>query len=708
MKNYETDNIKNVALVGASGSGKTTLAECMMYEGGLLERMGSIDRHSTISDYHDIEQERNSSVYASILHTEWRGTKINLIDTPGMDDFAGEWVSSLKVCDTALVVVHAQHGVEVGTELVWKYLSKFEKPLILVINQLDHARSDFYGVMDQVQKQFGEQVVLMQYPYNQGEGFNAIIDLLKMVMYKFPKEGGKPEKLPIPVDEVVRANELHNVLVEAAAMNDESLMEMYFEKGALDEDEMSRGLRVGMLKRQIFPVFCVASKRDMGSGRLMGFIGNVAPAAQDMAPLHTVDGALVKVNDPETTLFVFKSSHEKHAGAMSYFKVCSGEIRAGAELKNLNTGTWEKLTQIFVVDGKNRTATDRLYAGDIGATVRLKSTQTNHTLSSAEQRGPLEPIVFPEPRIWKAIIAKETKEEEKMAQALHKLKEDDPTFRVEYSRETKQTLIYGQGSIHLQTIMWRLENEFHVQAALQASRISYRETIQHAADASYKHKKQSGGAGQFGEVYLKIQPYSENVQDPAEFKIKEREEIDLEWGGKFIFCNCIVGGVIDQRFLPAIQKGILEVIENAPLTGSYARDIIVYVYDGKMHPVDSNEISFKIAGAAAFKQAFLQAGPRLLEPIYAVEILLPDSYMGDVMTDLQGRRAIVEGYDAIGASQRISAKIPLAELEGYQTALNSLTQGRAAYSLQFSGYQLTPAEVQANLTQNLALVSAPS
>ncbi len=702
MKFYLPHQIKNIALVGSSKSGKTTLAECMMYEGKVLDRMGTVEEGNTASDFNDIEKSRRNSVYSSILHTEWRGNKINIIDTPGLDDFIGEVISSLRVADTALMTLNAQQGIEVGTEILWRYLSRYNKPTIFVINQIDHPKSDFDKCVEETRHQYGNKVVVVQYPYNQGESFDAIIDLLKMVMYKFPPEGGKPEKLPIPKEELEKAQELHNILVEAAAENDESLMELFFEKGELDEDEMRKGLRIGMLKRDLFPLFCLSASQNMGSGRLMGFLGNVAPTAADMGPERCTKGQPIHIDDKETTLFVFKASHEKHTGAMSYFKVCSGEVRAGMELTNISNSVSGKINQLYVVDGRNRTAVDKLSAGDIGATVKFKNTYNNQTLRNKGDSTEVEPIVFPEARVRKAIQAKNQKEEEKMAMALQKITQSDPTLKIEYARELKQTLLHGQGELHLEAINWTLENLHGVKTQYEQPRISYRETIQKVSKGYYKHKKQSGGSGQYAEVYLHIQPYYEGYADPSQLKVREKDEVELDWGGKLIFCNCIVGGVIDQRFMPAILKGITEVMENAPLTGSYARDIVVYVYDGKMHPVDSNEISFKIAGAQAFKEAFLAANPKLLEPIYELEVLVPSDYTGDIMTDLQARRAIVEGIENEGNYQKIKAKVPLAEMYRYNSKLNSISQGRATYTRKFSEFAMVPGDIQQKLTTTFA------
>ncbi len=699
MKNYVTKEIKNIVLVGSPKSGKTTLAECMMYEGGVISRMGSIEDGNTVSDYHEIEKERKNSITASVMHTEWRGFKINIIDTPGLDDFCGEIIGSLRVSDTALMVLNGQYGVEVGTELIWRHLEYYKKPTIFVVNQLDHPKSDFWNTFEQAKQHFSEKVVAVQYPVNAGEGFNMIIDLLKMVMYKFPVTGGKPEKLPIPDSEKEKADTLHNRLVEAAAENDERLMEIYFEKGELDEDEMREGLKKGMLNHDVFPLFCLSAKKDMGSGRLMGFIDNVCPSADEMHSEFTTEDKQIKPDDETTTLFVFKSENEKHTGAMSFFKVCSGTLHAGQELFNTSNGASGKINQLYVIDGKNRIAVQKLHAGDIGATVKFKDTHLNHTVRAVNDGVVLKPIVFPNPRIRMAIEVVKQQDEEKMAQQLNKLHESDPTLIVEFSQELKQTLLHAQGELHLQVIKWILEHIHSIEIKYVNPRISYRETIQQPAKATYRHKKQSGGAGQFGEVFIHVEPYYEGMSDPAGFNIRGKEVQDLPWGGKLIFYNCIVGGVIEARFLPAILKGIMEKMEEGPLTGSPARDVCVAVYDGKMHAVDSNEISFKIAGMMAFKEAFVAANPKIMEPINKLEVYVPAEYTGDVMTDLQTRRAIVENIGSEGNYQKIVARVPLSELNRYATSLSSITQGRASFSTEFLEYSPTPPDVQAKLIQ---------
>ena len=669
MKAYDEKHIKNVVLIGGAKSGKTTLAETMLFEAGILKRRGTVEDKNTVSDYHEIEHERENSVYATSLHTEWRGYKINIIDTPGLDDFMGEIVSSMKVADTCVMLVNAQHGVEVSTELVWNYADQFQKPVILAINQVDHPKSNFDTTVDSVKQRFGAPAVLMQYPVNQGEGFDSIIDLLKMTMYKFPKDGGKPEKLPIPEEEQDKANELHNELVEKAAENDEELMELYFEKGSLDEDEMRKGLKIGMMKHEVFPIFCLSAKNNMGSGRLMGFIDNVAPSAIEMNPEVSTEGEQIACdpNQP-TSIFIFKTIIEPFLGKITYFKVMSGVLKVGQDLVNNQNDTTERFNQLFIMDGKNKNSVDELYAGDIGATVKLKNSHTNHTLHEKSISYAIKPMEFPAPRITTAIKAKDKNDDEKLAEALREIHEEDPTTLYEYSRELKQLILHGQGELHFTVTEWKLSKLHGIEIEYLKPRIAYRETIQRAAEADYRHKKQSGGAGQFGEVFLKIEPYFEGMAEPTEFNVRGKEEIELEWGGKLVFYNCIVGGVIDARYIPSILKGVMEKMEEGPITGSYVRDIRVMVYDGKMHPVDSNDISFKIAGAQAFKTAFVKADPKILEPINELEVLVPEELMGDVMTDLQTRRSIIQGMDSKGMYKVIKAKTPLAEMYKYTTS----------------------------------------
>ena len=699
MKIYDEKHIKNVAFVGAHKSGKTTLAETMLFEAGMINRRGAVEDKNTIADYHEIEQERETSVFATPLHTEWRNYKINIIDTPGLDDFIGEIASTMRVADSLVTVINAQHGVEVGTEITWQYINRFSRPTLFVINQIDHPQANFDNSYQSIVDLVGNNAVKIQYPIDL-DGAQCIVDVLKMKVYKFGPEGGKPEKLKIPESEKEMADFLHNELIEKAAENDEELMELYFEKGSLNEDEMRKGIQKGMLNHELFPVFCVSALKDMGTGRLMGFIDNVAPAAADLKPEQSLEGNEIHCKaDQPTALFIFKTFHEPNLGQITFFKVKSGEVKQNDRLKNSSNEEIESLNQLFIMDGKKRHPVEKLTAGDIGATLKLKNTETNDTLRSLDEEITIKPIIFPEPRIRKAVEAENKKDEEKLNEVLKKIHSQDPTISIKFSNELKQQILSCQGELHLATLDWTLQNIYGIKALFNKPRVAYRETIQRASTQSYKHKKQSGGAGQFGEVHLKIEPWHEGMDEPDGFNIRGKEVVDLKWGGKLMYYNCITGGVIDTRYLPAIMKGILEVMEEGPLTGSYARDIRVMVYDGKMHSVDSNDISFKIAGAHAFKSAFLDAKPKLLEPILDLEVRVPEDLMGNVMTDLQSRRSIIMGMDSEGKHQIIKAKVPEAEMYKYSTSLRSQTQGRATFSTKFASFEPVPSNVQSELVK---------
>ena len=707
MKMYDEKHIKNIVLIGAAKSGKTTLAEDMLFEAGIISKRGTVEERNTVSDYHEVEHERGNSVYATLAHTEWRDYKINIIDTPGSEDFVGEVISSIRVCDTAVLLLHAYNGVEVGTELIWDYIDQYNKPTILAINHLDHENANYTQTLEQARAFFGPAVTVMQYPINQGPGFNAIIDLLKMTMYRFPAGGGKPEKLPIPPEEQEQADKLHNELVEKAAENDDALMELFFEKGSLDEDELRQGLKIGMMKHQVFPVFCICARSNMGSGRMMGFIDNVAPSAVEMPPEQTEEGKEIPC-DPAgpTCLFIFKTLLEPHIGKLSFFKVMSGELKAGQELYNEKGNVSERLNQLFIADGKNRQSVERLRSGDIGCTLKLKNTFTNHTLNDKNFNAQVDPIHFPAPKVRVAIVAKNKGDDEKLSEVLSEIHMEDPTLEIEYNRELNQVILHGQGDLHLLVTKWRLENIYNMPVDYLPARIPYRETIQKPAMSSYRHKKQSGGAGQFGEVFMKIEPYYEGMPPFKEYTVRETEEIALNWGGKLVFNNCIVGGAIDTRFLPSILKGVMEKMHEGPLTGSYVRDIRVSVYDGKMHPVDSNDISFKIAGMMAFREAFHQAAPQLLEPVYDLEASAPGAMMGDIMSELQSHRSIITGMDSGNASQVIKARTPQAELDKLYSSLRNVTQGKAKVKAVFAEYAPVPADVQKKLSEDYKKVES--
>lgn len=697
---FDTNHVKNIVLLGHAGSGKTSLAESMLFEAGLIPRRGSIAAHSTVGDFHELEQARGNSIFSKLLHARWRGYKINIIDTPGYDDFAGEVIAALRVADTGVMVLNAAMGVEVGTDIIWQYTESFKTPMIFAVNQLDHEKADFDKTVQQAREHFGSKLVLVQYPLQQGAGFHEIVDVLRMTLYKFHDAGGKPEKKPIPDSEKIKAEQLHKELVEAVASNDETLMEHYFDKGELDEDEMKEGLKKAMIHHDLFPLFCISAERNMGSGRLMGFIDNVCPSANEMGGQTTLEGKTIPCKtDAPTCLFVYKTVSEPHVGELSYFKVYSGVVKSGMELQNTSTKTSEKINQLFIVEGNKRTAVNELAAGDLGATLKLKNTHINNTLCDKNALFTITPIVFPVPNLSIAIEPVNKGEEEKLAQALHMLVDEDPTIRVEVAAELKQTLLHCQGDMHLAVIKWKLRHQYKVEVGFARPRIAYRETIRKPSDAQYRHKKQSGGAGQFGEVHMRIEPFTDGMSEPTGLTVRQRETIELPWGGKLVYYNCIVGGAIDTRFLPSIMKGVMEKMQEGPLTGSYVRDVRVSVYDGKMHPVDSNDISFKLAGLQAFRQAFQQADPQLLEPIGKLTVYCPDELTGSVMGDLQTRRAIVEGMESEGHFTLIKAQVPIAELYEYSSALRSFTQGRARFTLEFDHYSPVPYELQKKLME---------
>lgn len=696
MKLYDDKHIKTIALVGAHHSGKTTLAETMLFEAGLLSRRGSVEDKNTVSDFHELEKERQTSIFATPLHTEWRNYKINIIDTPGLDDFIGEVAATMRVADTVVMLVNAQHGAEVGTEIMWNYVDAFAKPTVFVINQIDHEKANFDQSFNSIVELVGKNAVKFQYPVVVG-GATCIIDVLKMKMYKFGPNGGKPEKLDIPADQLETAEQLHNELVEKAAENDEALMELFFEKGTLNEDEMREGIKKGMLHHELFPVFCISALKDMGSGRLMGFIDNVAPAAVDLKEEQSVEGKTIRRTEDPATLFVFKTLNDANLGKITFFKVKAGELKQGTKLVNSRNEEVETLNQLYIMDGKNREQVEKLSAGDIGATLKLKYTETNDTLYTEGHQLTVKPIQYPVARMTKSVHAVDAKDEEKLHDALRKIHSQDPTCTVEYSPELKQHIIGCQGDLHLQMVDWQLKNIYKVEAEYKQPKVAYRETIQRSASTMYRHKKQSGGAGQFGEVHIKIEPYTEGMSDPQGFNVRGVDTVELDWGGKLVFYNCIVGGAIDARYLPSVLKGIMEVMEEGPLTGSYARDVRVMLYDGKMHPVDSNDLSFRLAGAHAFKEAFLNASPKLMEPIHHLEVKVPEEMMGNVMTDLQNRRAVVMGMEGEGHYQKITAKVPLAEMYKYSTTLRSMTQGRGSFKTSFDNFQMVPPAVQEEL-----------
>ena len=708
MKVYQTNEIKNIALIGAKGSGKTTLAESMLFEAGVIKRRGTVEQKNTVSDFMPVELNLGYSVFPTVFHAEWNNKKLNIIDCPGSDDFVGGAITALNVTDLAVVLINGQYGPEVGTQNNFRYTDKLKKPVIFLVNQLDSEKCDFDNVINQMHDVYGSKCVQIQYPLETGPNFHSLIDVLIMKKLSWGADGGEPKREEIPAEEKEKADELHKALVEAAAENDEGLMEKFFDDEVLTEDELRMGIRKGLINRDMFPVFCVDALKDMGVQRLMEFLGNVVPFVSDMPAYRDTRGEEVPSDSKGLeSLYFFKTGVEPHIGEVSYFKVMSGTVHAGDDLTNADRGSKERLGQIYACAGANRVPVDELVAGDIGCTVKLKDVKTGNTLDGkGAENIRFDFVKYPRPKYSRAIKAKNPQELEKVMAALTRMRQEDPTWVVEQSKELRQTIVHGQGEFHLRVLKWRLENNEKLEVEYEEPRVPYRETITKKAKANYRHKKQSGGAGQFGEVSLIIEPYAEGMPDPTVYKfdgqefkmsIKSKEEKDLPWGGKLQFINSVVGGAIDARFMPAILKGVMDCMERGPLTGSYARDVRVVVYDGKMHPVDSNELSFTLAARHAFSDAFKAAGPKVLEPIYDLEIFVPSDYMGDVMSDLQGRRAIIMGMDSEAGYQKLQAKIPLKELSNYSVALSSLTGGRASFTAKFASYELVPGDIQTKL-----------
>ena len=712
MKAYQTNEIKNIALLGSKGSGKTTLAEAMLYECGVIKRRGTVEAKNTVSDYFPVEKEYGYSVFSTIFYAEFLNKKLNVIDCPGADDFVGNAITALNVTDTGVILINAQYGVEVGTQNIFRTASSINKPIIFAVNQLDGEKADFENVFEQMKDVFGNKLVLVQYPLACGSSFNSMIDVLLMKKYSWGPDGGVPTIEEIPAEEMEKAQDLHQKLVEAAAENDETLMEKFFDQGHLTEDEMREGIRKGLVDRSIFPVFCVSAAKDMGVRRMMEFLGNVVPFVEDMpAPVNTAGDEVKPDSNGPLSLYVFKTTVEPHIGEVSYFKVMSGTLTPGVDLDNVSRDSKERLAQIMCVCGQIKTPVDKLCAGDIGATVKLKDVRTGNTLNEKGCENAFDFIKYPAPKYQRAIRPVTESDAEKLSAILTRMHEEDPTWEVVQSKELKQTILSGQGEFHLRTLKWRVENNDKLPIVFEEPKIPYRETITKAARADYRHKKQSGGAGQFGEVHLIVEPYYEGMPAPdsyrfgtQEFKmnVRDTQEIPLAWGGKLVVCNCIVGGAIDARFIPAIVKGLMDRMEQGPLTGSYARDVRVCIYDGKMHPVDSNEISFRLAGRNAFSEAFRGANPKVLEPVYDVEVMAPADVLGDVMSDLQGRRAIIMGMSSENGFEKLSAKVPLKEMSSYSTALSSITGGRSSFVMKFASYELVPSDIQEKLLKEYA------
>ena len=716
MKVYKTNEIKNIALLGSKGSGKTTLAESMLFECGVIKRRGTVEANNTVCDYFPVEKEYGSSVFSTVFYAEFNGKKLNVVDCPGADDFVGNAITALNVTDTGVIVINGQYGVEVGTQNIFRTATSLDKPIIFALNQLDGEKADYENVVEQMREIFGSKITPIQYPLSCGPSFNSIIDVLIMKKLTWGPDGGAPKVEDIPAEEHDRAQELHKALVEAAAENDESLMEKFFESEHLTEDELRLGIRKGLIDSSIYPVFCVSAAKDMGVRRMMEFLGNVVPFVDDMpAPVDKAGNEVKPDPNGPLSLYVFKTTIEPHIGEVTYFKVMSGTLHAGDDLDNVTRGSKERFAQINCVCGQIKTPVDAIEAGDIGAAVKLKDVRTGNTLDQKGCDYEFDFIQYPAPKYQRAVRPVTESDAEKLNQILTRMHEEDPTWVIEQSRELKQTILSGQGEFHLRTLKWRVENNDKLPIVFEEPKIPYRETITKASRADYRHKKQSGGSGQFGEVHLIVEPYYEGMPAPTTYKfgnqeftmkLRDTQEIPLAWGGKLVVCDCIVGGAIDARFIPAIVKGLMDRMEQGPLTGSYARDVRVCIYDGKMHPVDSNEISFRLAGRNAFSEAFRNANPKVLEPVYDVEVMVPADVMGDVMSDLQGRRAIIMGMSSEKGFEKIIAKVPLKEMASYSTALSSITGGRSSFTMKFASYELVPGDVQEKLLRDYAEKSA--
>ncbi len=698
MKVYETQKIRNIALLGHAGAGKSTIAESILFMSGAINRKGSIEEHNSVSDYNEIEQERNSSLFATPLYTEWNDFKINMIDTPGYNDYIGELIAAVNVVDTGIIAINAQNAIEVGTENAWLYSEKRNLPVMFLINKLDFDQANFDKASEEIISRYGRSATIFQYPLQVGANFNSIVDVLSMKLIEF--SDGKPSVKDLPASEKDKVEKLHNELVESIAESNEELMEKYLDNGELEESELLGALSSAITQRMIYPILCCSSKLNVGITSLLDFIQNYLPNPSQL-PIQNETETEVKCDTiSPTSLFIFKLVSEAHLGDMIFFRVNSGKVTSGLDLINEQRSSSERLNQLFVVCGKKRAEIPQLNAGDIGATVKLKNTGISDTL---HEKGfdVLRPrLSYPEPIVRIAVVPKTKGEEEKVGMSLHSLEFEDPSYKVEHSQELRQIILHSQGELHQSAAKWRLEHRYKVETEFIEPRVPYRETIQKQVKGSYRHKKQSGGAGQFAEVHMMIDPWFENMPNPEGLSVRGKDLIDLEWGGKLEYVNSIVGGVIDQRFLPAILKGVMDKMTFGPLTGCYVRDIRVTIYDGKMHPVDSNEAAFKTAGMMVFKENFVKADPKILEPIYNIEIRVPEEFVGDVMSDLPTRRGLILGIESEGRYQIIKARMPLAELDKYSTALRSMTQAKATYKQEFAEYQTVPPNVQIKLIED--------
>jgi len=682
LKEYGAESIRNIALIGHGGSGKTTLSEILLYTAGAINRIGTIAEGNTASDYSPNEIEKQISISTSLLHFEWNNSKINLLDTPGYADFLGDVKTAMRVCDTAVMVLKSAEGVEVGSESTGKFVNEFGLPSAILINKVDNEHSAFTRTELQAKDRLSSGAIVVTFPVNEGTGFDTVVDVTTMKAYQYGPVGSKKvTEKEIPADLVATAEKYRTELVEKVAETTEELMNKYFEEGNISQEDLNKGITLALIKRNLSPVFAVSGQKGVGINNFMDFAAKYFPTPIDRngEEVNLKDSSNKVLLKPdakgEPVLFIFKTISEQHVGELSLFKVYSGSVSAGLDLVNQTNNKSERLSQLSILNGHNRTDVTKLFAGDLGAVVKLKDTHTNNTLTSKNLSVVIKPIEFPEAVMRSAIMAKAKGDEDKIASGLHTLHEEDPSFSVKFDPEISQTIISGQGELQLNLAVKRLKERYDVSVDLIEPRVPYRETIKgKVEDAEYKHKKQSGGRGQYGHVHFKMEP--------------------LPRGKGFEFVNAIVGGVVPGRFIPAVEKGIVETMQKGVLSGNQVVDVQVTLFDGTYHDVDSDEMSFKLAASQCFKKGFLEAKPCLLEPIYIIEVTVPEEYMGDVMGDISSHRGKIFGMDSDGHFQKIKAYVPLAELHKYASNLRSLTQGRGGHRMHFAYYEEVPKEIE--------------
>ena len=681
MKQFNAGDIRNFAIVGHGATGKTSLAESMLVLGGEINRMGTIEAGSTVSDYHPGEKERQISIHSTPLHMEWTDKKFNMIDAPGYSDFIGEAISSLAVVDMAVILIHAVNGIEVGTETMWNTVTKIGIPKTLVINGLDRENTKFDHILKRTRERFGKNVFPMHLPVNPGPNFNQGVDVLRRELITYDTDGsGRYQEEDVPENLASEVDKLHEELIEFVAESDDSLLEKFFEQGGLTEEEMRGGIHRAIQDQTFVPLFCTSATINIGVARLCDFIAKYGASPDDRKIVKAHDenenDVDISLDGSETVVQVFKTMAESHVGELSLFRVYSGLVKTGADLYNTNRKNSERLGQLFVLNGKNRTQVDRLSAGDIASVVKLKDTHTGNTLCSGKKIM-LPGLDLPNPNIHSAISSSAKGDEEKLAIGLATLREEDPTFVYRVDSEVKQTIISGQGELHLQVSTERLKRKFNLEIELSKPKIPFRETINGKGEAKYRHKKQSGGAGQFAEVWMRIEP--------------------LEQGKGVEFTHSLVGQNVDRVFVPSVEKGVNAICSEGIIAGCKVVDLKVDFYDGKMHPVDSKDVAFQMAGKMAFRESFLAAQPCLLEPIMNIEVKVPEEHMGDIMGDISGKRGKILGINSDGGFQVIKAQVPQAELYNYATTIRSLTGGRGLHSEEFSHYEKMPKEFESKI-----------